>query len=84
MENESCGSCKYFMRHYIRYDEGDYVPILDGHCKKPRLKLRNAKTPACQYWERQNNNQAESGTGKPVPYKISGTFCFFVECGEKM
>ena len=74
MENERCGSCKYFIQHYIRYDDGEYVPILEGHCKKPRLKSRKADTPACQYWEK----QSVSGTGKPVPYKISGTFCFFV------
>ena len=75
MENERCGGCKYFIQHYIRYDDGEYVPILEGHCKKPRLKPRKADTPACQYWEK----QPVSGTGKPVPYKIKGTFCLYVE-----
>ena len=77
MENETCGSCEHFVRHYIRYDGGGYVPILDGHCKKPRLKLRNAKTEACEHWEKKAESPAD-GTGKPVPDKVSGTFCIFV------
>lgn len=83
MEKENCGSCKHFMRHYIHYDDGEYVPILDGHCKRPRLKARKADATACQYWEKQAERNT-GGTDKPAPYKISGKFCFFVESGEKV
>lgn len=44
--NETCESCKYFRRHYVKCGRG-YSPLDQGHCVHPRLKDRTAATPAC-------------------------------------
>ncbi len=44
----TCLTCKHFRQHYIRRGRS-YMPISDGHCVFPRLKLRKQDTPACPH-----------------------------------
>ena len=48
---QTCGSCKHFRRHYVRQARGRYLPLIYGHCVKPRLKNREADTRACPHWQ---------------------------------
>ena len=48
---KTCENCKYFRLHYVRWANGRYVPTRDGHCVKPRLKIRKADALGCVYWE---------------------------------
>lgn len=50
MMNETCQTCKYFRQHYIKMGRR-YNAIGDGHCVKPRLKIRKTRTPACGYYQ---------------------------------
>ena len=59
MNEKNCGSCQYFVKHYIRYDDGRYVPIMDGHCTEPRLKRRTEDTPACMHWKRRKKQNTK-------------------------
>ena len=84
MENKTCQTCENFVQHYIRDIGGRYVLIWDGHCKKPRLKPRKAKAPACPYWEERKEAPAKpdtSETERTVICKVSGTLSFVVEGG---
>ena len=31
-EETCCANCKYFVLHYIRYDNGQVSPLCMGHC----------------------------------------------------
>lgn len=44
----TCQDCKYFVRHYVRYNSGKYAAIDFGHCFRPRIKSRKVDTPACE------------------------------------
>lgn len=44
--HDTCASCRYFRRHYVKNGRG-YAPIAQGHCVHPRLKDRSDETPAC-------------------------------------
>lgn len=46
-----CGSCTHFYMHYVRFENGRYIPIDFGHCVFPRIKDRDADTKACKYYE---------------------------------
>ena len=50
--NETCASCKYFRRHYVKFGRG-YVP-------HPRLKDRTADTPACTRYRCGEKSRQES------------------------
>ena len=56
---KTCGNCKNFQRHYVRYPRGNYSPIHHGHCMKPRVKRRIMQDNACAHWE----NAAPDKTG---------------------
>ena len=56
---KNCESCQYFVKHYIRYDDGRYIPIMDGHCTEPRLKRRTEDTPACVHWKKRKKQDAK-------------------------
>ena len=60
---ETCGACKHFRRHYIKLG-WRYEPIDDGHCVKPRCKMRKAKTPACGYFQKKEETSSRDG-GQP-------------------
>ena len=34
----TCGECRHFRLHYIKYGRGHYDPLSYGHCIKPRRK----------------------------------------------
>ena len=53
----TCENCKYFRLHYVRWTNGRYVPTRDGHCVKPRLKIRKADTLGCVYWREVENRK---------------------------
>lgn len=46
---ERCGTCKHFRRHYIRVEEGYYLPLLYGHCVFPKRKKRRDEE-RCPHW----------------------------------
>ena len=48
---QTCGNCRHFRRHYVRYARGRYMALSYGHCVKPRLKSREADTRACAHWQ---------------------------------
>ena len=43
----TCLDCKYFLRHYTKRENGSFVPAAHGHCRRPRIKLRQIESPAC-------------------------------------
>lgn len=47
-EAKTCGGCQYFRRHYVKAGKNWYLPLDKGHCVHPRLKDREAETPACR------------------------------------
>ena len=57
--NETCASCKYFRRHYVKFGRG-YVPLDQGNCVHPRLKDRTADTPACTRYRCGEKSRQES------------------------
>ena len=57
---ETCGMCKHFRRHYIKFG-WRYQPIDDGHCVKPRCKTRKAKTPACGHFQKREEASSQDG-----------------------
>ena len=57
---ETCGVCKHFRRHYVKCG-WRYDPIDDGHCVKPRCKMRKAKTPACGYFQKREGASSQDG-----------------------
>ena len=52
-----CGNCKHFKLHYVKYPNGEYVPLYYGHCVHPRLRKRESEKEACPHWG-QGNLQA--------------------------
>ena len=56
MEERACKDCCHFRQHYIKKDSGNgesrFIPINDGHCVNPRLKIRNRETPACKFYNK--------------------------------
>ena len=50
MAEKTCGDCAHFLRHYVRYINGDYIGLSHGHCVYPRVKAREADTRACVHF----------------------------------
>ncbi len=50
MDN-TCGSCKHFRQHYIKFGRR-YLEIAYGHCVYPRLKRRNTQAKACEHFKK--------------------------------
>jgi len=48
--DKNCKNCKNFRQHYIKFGKS-YREILYGHCVYPRLKKRNADSPACNHYK---------------------------------
>jgi hypothetical protein len=48
-EDRVCGDCAHFRLHYIRCEDGTYMPLHFGHCTTPRLKDR-AEKQRCPHW----------------------------------
>lgn len=57
MEENTCGGCVCFFRHYIR-DGRRYRPLPFGHCIYPRLKQRECGQKACGHF-RSNKHYRE-------------------------
>ena len=57
-EAKTCESCRHFRRHYVRIGNQRYMPLDAGHCVHPRLKNRTVKTPACQNYRGQKEQEA--------------------------
>ena len=57
--NETCASCKYFRRHYVKF--GRAIAHLDqGHCVRHRLKDPTADSPACTRYRCGEKSRQES------------------------
>ena len=48
-----CGTCRHFVRHYIKWEEGIYHPLSLGHCVYPRVKDRDDNA-RCPRWEQRS------------------------------
>jgi len=55
MEEKLCDNCKNFRPHYARNTRGYYIPLMYGHCVKPRLKKRFGDEKGCSHWEEKTN-----------------------------
>ena len=44
---KTCETCRYFFQHYIKDGKTSYIPIRAGHCGNPRIRYKQADTPAC-------------------------------------
>lgn len=49
MEEKTCSTCAYFVRHY-RKEKNGYFPVAWGHCTQPRTKPRPTETSACGHY----------------------------------
>ncbi len=57
---KACETCVHFRQHYIKRG-GSYVSLRYGHCVHPRVKHREAETPACQHFRVSAALQREKG-----------------------
>ena len=46
-EKETCETCRYFKRYYVRLGKRMYVPAEEGHCGSPFCRDKRADTAAC-------------------------------------
>ena len=46
-EGKTCAQCRHFRRHYVCQGGRRFVPLDRGHCAAPRLRDKDADTPAC-------------------------------------
>ncbi len=46
-EEKTCAQCRHFRRHYVCQGGRRYIPLDRGHCGAPRLRDKDADTPAC-------------------------------------
>lgn len=69
LEEKTCKSCKHFRQHFIKLGRR-YQEISYGHCVYPRLKKREADTPACNnFSERKKDITPISNTTNGGPKK---------------
>ena len=47
----TCGECRHFRLHYIKYGRGHYDPLSYGHCIKPRRKKWYTADQGCPYYQ---------------------------------
>ena len=57
-QDEVCGSCAYFHRHYGKRKD-TYFPLNLGHCVYPRLKDRR-DDERCPHWRPADGPGAEA------------------------
>ena len=48
-QDEICGGCVHFFRHYTKFSESCYLPTCFGHCTYPRIKERQMDEH-CPHW----------------------------------
>ena len=48
MEKSRCKDCQYFIQHYVKWHDDNYVRAGCGHCTHPRLKHRKPSQSACE------------------------------------
>lgn len=46
-EKKTCAQCRHFRRHYVCEGGRRFVPLNRGHCGAPRIRDKDADTPAC-------------------------------------
>ena len=54
-KNNTCGECKHFRLHYIKFGRS-YRALHYGHCVYPRLKKRETFTEACENFKKRKEN----------------------------
>ncbi|MCI9402346.1 MAG: hypothetical protein HFF04_01565 [Oscillospiraceae bacterium] len=59
-EQKTCETCRHFKRHYIHWSGKQYRPLHCGHCVHPRLKDREANTPACRHYSARAKQKPET------------------------
>ena len=82
---QTCGNCRHFRRHYVRYARGRYMALSYGHCVKPRLKNRVLREHAmlCNSCDRDSLAARRGG----VPYAADAVpradaSCRWTACDE--
>ena len=59
-EQKTCETCRHFRMHYVRQNKTWYMPMHEGHCVHPRLKDREANTPACRHYSARAKQKPET------------------------
>ena len=52
MDASMCATCRHYYLHYIRFSDGRFEPIHDGHCVHQR-RIKNRKPyDICEHYTR--------------------------------
>lgn len=46
-----CANCAHYKRHFVEDERGGYIPIAEGHCMTPNIKIRKPYD-ICGYYEK--------------------------------
>lgn len=57
---QSCGTCKYFRQHYVKFGDDQYILTGSGHCVYPRLKLRADYAKPCRNYIDKEEEEEEA------------------------
>lgn len=60
MNTNICKDCQHFHQHYIKCGK-KYKLVWCGHCDYPRLKKREAGTPACEHFVPEPETRKKEG-----------------------
>lgn len=67
-EEKTCAQCRHFRRHYVCEGGRRFVPLNRGHCGAPRIRDKDADTPACgRFSVRPEGKKAEKADGCAQP-----------------